>query len=75
MRMHTPPECQGQTVEVSYGWGADGRLYRLSCDRSDGTETWAVADRSQSDRLSDGWSPANTAPPLVTRWRRCGRPE
>lgn len=40
MEMHTPPECQGQTVNVSYGmWG--GYVYRHTHDRGDQSHSYA----------------------------------
>lgn len=73
MTMITPPECQGQMVEVSYGW-IDGRLYQRTVDHSDRSVSWAVAD-DRGDRLPESWHPVNGAPDLPsTAWIPCAEP-
>lgn len=75
MTMIVPPECQGQIVEVSYGW-FEGSLYRRTRDRSDGTDLWSVADERGAAKLAEtSWHPVNSAPPLgARRWKRCADP-
>lgn len=73
--MHTPPENQGQIVEVSYGWH-DGDLYERTYDHSDRTSVWSRAPKRVSARLATtDWEPWNGEPPVSTRqWRRCADP-
>lgn len=73
MMLITPPENQGQMVEVSYGWH-EGRLYRRTFDRSDLSESWAVADEEEAQELDESWDPANGRPPIKT-WVDCQDPE
>jgi len=73
MMMIVPPECQGQTVESSYGWH-EGSLYRRTEDRSDGSVWWARADSEESDALPEGWIAVNGAPPCIG-WEPCRDPE
>lgn len=55
MTLHTPPENQGQIVEVSYGWQA-GCLYRRVVDRSDRSVSWSVAsDDDEVNALRREW--------------------
>jgi hypothetical protein len=61
---HTPPRCQGQIVEVSYGATEDGFVIRHSLDRSDNTESYQIARQLVSDQ-GDYWQ----AEPRNRRWR------
>jgi len=56
----TPPECQGQIVEVSYAWH-ECSLYRHTFDRSDRT---AVLERCEdASEIPESWHPCNGCPP------------
>lgn len=72
MQMITPPENQGQMVEVSYGWH-DGRLYRRTYDRSDRAESWDIADEEDSNNLPESWCAVNGGPGRM-RWEVCDKP-
>lgn len=72
MKMTTPPENQGQIVEVSYGW-QNGRLYQRVHDRSDRSTSWYVADRDEANALDESWHPINGEPDVDT-WTPCAEP-
>lgn len=70
VHFHTPPENQGQIVEVSFGW-ADGALLRRSFDASDRTvvtrriaDPWDGLTATQAQAL-ESWGPWNSEPPHV----------
>lgn len=63
MNLHTPPENQGQIVEVSYGC-RNGLVYKRVFDRSDRSESIYVS-RMLADDEGD-WND----PPANKRWRR-----
>lgn len=77
MTMHTPPENQGQIVEVSYGWSVSipGTLYKRVHDRSDRSTQWYVA--SNDDEVADYQESSSglwdAAPPIAT-WTPCDEP-
>ena len=74
MTMHTPPECQGQTVEVSYGW--DGaNFYRQVHDRSDDTTTWYRAHAASARKYADSGDEPWNEEPKITRWTPCAEPD
>ena len=75
MKMITPPECQGQIVEVSYGGDYSGVLYRRVVDRSDGSESWACTDADDCgcDGECDCFDPANREPEGFA-WVPCEAP-
>jgi len=81
--MHIPPECQGQIVEVSYGDGCDGTVYRRTLDHSDSTEMWERAEYAalfpDCACVGDGcphWSPWNTRPGgFEDAWESCAEPK
>lgn len=70
MTFITPPECRGQTVEVSYAGIHDGRVLRRTHDRSDGSITYDVADLDE-EAEGDDESPIglNREPYTEGPWR------
>lgn len=60
----TPPELQGQMVEVSYAADGAGLVWRRSYDRSDRTTTYEVADAEDCgcEDECDCFDPANAEP-------------
>lgn len=61
----TPPRCQGQIVEVSYGCCADGAFQRVF-DHSDRSVSYSWADWSSFPEEEDAWDPVNREP--VAEW-------
>lgn len=81
MVMITPPECQGQIVEWSYGADHSGLVYRRRYDRSDNTERWWQAEYADlfpgcgHDGDCDCWSPQNAEPGgRENAWTPCVAP-
>lgn len=72
MKMIIPPENQGQTVLIGYGWH-DGSLYRCVYDQSDKTERWFIAGEGDSDNLPENWHPVN-GEPEIRNWTLCDEP-
>ena len=73
MKMHTPPECQGQIVEVSYGW-LDGTLFCRVYDRSDRTTSWLRCPEERANELiEEGWEPWNSDT-STDGWKPCDEP-
>lgn len=67
----TPPECQGQTIEVSYASDCECFFFRRSTDRSAAlgsikSVTYEMVDMDDVD--VDAWDPINGEPPF-TGWR------
>lgn len=75
MQLDTPPQNQGQIVEVSYGWH-EGTLYRRVYDHSDRSEAWSRADADAARELaSTDWEPWNADCPLERDdWVACADP-
>lgn len=71
--MHTPPECQGQIVTVSYGSDCESYYYRRTEDRSDRTVTWERADMGDAGLEEGDWQPWNREP-AIDCWEPCAAP-
>lgn len=71
-----PPSCQGQIVDVAYGWDGYGTVYRWVHDRSDGSNTYYSADAADCgcDAECSCFDPANREPSSVFAWQRMVRP-
>jgi len=72
--MHIPPECAGQTVEVSFGETPDCAIKRVR-DRSDGTTDWyrirwADAWAAAPDNDDIEFEPWNRAPAMPVEWAK-----
>lgn len=59
-QFHTPPECRGQTVEVSYG-AANETIYKRCTDRSD-QSVLVTAYRAPAGWCEGEFEPWNTIP-------------
>jgi hypothetical protein len=68
MKFYTPPENQGQIIEVSYaGAGSEGLVMQV-VDRSDGSEYYRITPWTQ--KLAKWWDsigPWNEEPP-TKKW-------
>lgn len=75
MKMHIPPECQGQMVELSYGGDGSGLLFRRAVDRSDREERWfrAAADECGHEGECGCFEPWNKEPTAYA-WTPCSAP-
>ena len=58
----TPPECQGQIVEYSYGTTDEGAVMVRRYDRSDRTTSYGMVD---ADEECEPW---NRAPSGAVTW-------
>lgn len=76
MRKGTPRVNQGQTVEMSYGWH-DGCYYRCTLDRSDGSQTWHIADDESAELLAEiGYDAGGDCEePTIAEWAACKEPD
>ncbi len=76
MKMGTPRSCQGQMVDVSFGWDSCGRLYRRVHDQSDRTTEWYVADKDEASNVPESYDPNghDYPPPGVETWTKCAAP-
>lgn len=67
----TPPQNEGQIVEVSYAWDDKGNLYRRVYDASDRTKEFYIGKRSQVDKIPEDWLPVNGRPEeWVDSWQK-----
>jgi hypothetical protein len=68
---HTPPECQGQIVNVSYMCAGHHMLMRIY-DRSDMSESYYVAPILKRDwKWYETYEQANGEPPIPnSRWKK-----
>lgn len=75
MILHTPPENQGQIVEISYGWH-EGDLYKRVYDRSDRSTQWyrASSQRQINRYIASGSEPWDEEP-SISAWKACDDPE
>ena len=73
MKLHVAGTDQGQVVEIAYGW-SDGALYRRIRDRSDGTETWAVAEEDAAGAVPETWCGDVQPPVSDDDWAPCDAP-
>lgn len=75
MKLHTPPENQGQMIDVSYGWH-EGYLYRRTYDESDRSTAWhrASDDEEVQGYIASGEQPWNSEPPIKS-WEKCKDPQ
>lgn len=65
MILITPPEYQGQIVDVSFGWSDGGSLFMRTHDRSDGSIEWhRLRDPERTILAESDWAPQN-GPPVV----------
>lgn len=55
LTFHTPPECAGQVVEVSFACDAD-HIYKRIYDRSDHSETIVVYEHPEEECDFDPWN-------------------
>lgn len=55
---HTPPECQGQAVQYSYGTSEDGTQMARRIDRSGPETSYCIMDLE----AAEDWSPWSVAP-------------
>jgi len=76
MKLHTPPQNQGQTVEISYAVTPEGVVMRVF-DQSDHREYYRIAKWTPAlERWADSIGPWNSPPPGRTRYgRRMSRRE
>jgi hypothetical protein len=71
--MYTPPQNQGQMIEVSYGW-LEGDLYRRVRDTSELSVNWFVLRaKDGADTIAeDVWSDVPNVPDDA--WTPCAGP-
>ncbi len=56
----TPPECAGQTVELSYGQDDEGQCWERIIDHSGPTTTYRAL--GHATEIEGGWEPQNRRP-------------
>ena len=76
MQWHTPPENQGQIVEVSYACDRADYFYMRSHDRSDRTtQYWRVDRDALTQEQAEAFEPWNREPAIASAdWEPCEEP-